>query len=122
MSVVAALLSILLFLVFATSGLQKVRFNPLMSQSAGHLGFTKSAYQRIGLLEILGAFGLLAGLSAYPGSFWGVINWLSAAGLTVTMVLAVRFHLKAGDKRKDFTPAMALGLLALIELVARLAY
>lgn len=121
MSAVASILSIALFLAFATSGLQKIRFNPMSSQSAGHLGFSKSAYQRIGVLEMLGGFGLLVGLSAKGASVWAILNELAAAGLAVTMVLAVVFHLRKGDDAKLFAPALVLGLLALLELVFRLA-
>lgn len=121
MSAVASILSILLFLVFASSGLQKVRFNPMASQSAGHLGFSKTAYQRIGVLEIAGGIGLLVGLSAKASSFWGILNEVAAVGLVVTMLLAVYFHLRKGDNAKIFTPALVLGLLALLELVFRLA-
>ena len=37
------------------------------------------------------------------------------------MLLAVFFHLRKGDKAKLFTPALVLGLLALLELIFRLA-
>jgi hypothetical protein len=37
------------------------------------------------------------------------------------MLLAVYFHLRKGDNAKIFTPALVLGLLALLELVFRLA-
>jgi uncharacterized membrane protein YphA (DoxX/SURF4 family) len=108
-------------LAFATSGLQKVRFNPLASQSADHLGFSKAAYQRIGALEIIGGLGLLVGLSAKGSSFWAILNELAAAGLVVAMLLAVYFHLRKGDNAKLFAPALVLGLLALLELIFRLA-
>ena len=121
MSAVASILSIILFLAFATSGLQKIRFNPMASQSAAHLEFSKSAYQRIGALEITGGLALLIGLSAKGSSFWAVLNEVAAAGLTLTMLLAVFFHLRRGDNAKLFTPALVLGLSALLELTFRLA-
>jgi len=54
MSVVASVLSIV-FLGVRASGMQKIRFNPMMSSAAEHLGFSKVAYQRIGFLEFVGA-------------------------------------------------------------------
>jgi hypothetical protein len=120
MSAVAAILSIILFLVFASSGIQKVIFNPMMSELAARLEFTKRAYQRIGALEVAGAIGLLAGLAAKSTSFWGIVNVAAAAGLTLTMVLAVVLHLRKGESFKLFAPALALGLLALLELIFRL--
>jgi len=121
MSAVASILSIILFLAFATSGLQKVRFNPMSSQSAGHLGFTKNAFQRIGALEIVGGFALMAGLAAKGATFLAILNEVAAAGLLATMVLAVYFHRRKGDSITMIAPALVLGLAALIELVLRLA-
>jgi hypothetical protein len=121
MSVVAALLSVLLFLAFALAGAQKIVFNPAMSKAAEHLGFSKSGYQRIGIVEILGAVAVLAGVVASRSSTLGVINVLGAAGLTIMMAMAVAFHLRSGDKAKYFTPALALGVVALLEVIFRLA-
>jgi uncharacterized membrane protein YphA (DoxX/SURF4 family) len=119
-SVAASLISIALFLLFATSGLQKLRFNPMMSQSADHLGFEKKAYQRIGGLELLGALGLLVGLSA-KGGFWFLVNWLAAAGLALLVLGAVYFHRKVGDKVSEFAPALVLALVCILELIFRFA-
>jgi uncharacterized membrane protein YphA (DoxX/SURF4 family) len=121
MSVVAALLSILLFLAFASAGAQKVVFNPAMSKAAEHLGFTKRGYQRIGVVEVLGGIAVMAGLVAPRASALGVVNEIGAAGLTVMMAMAVAFHLRNGDKAKYFTPALALGVVALLEVIFRLA-
>jgi uncharacterized membrane protein YphA (DoxX/SURF4 family) len=121
MSVVAALFSILLFLAFVSAGVQKVVFNPMMSKAAEHLGFTKRGYQRIGVVEILGATAVVVGVVASGASALGVINEMGAAGLTVMMAMAVVFHVRNGDGAKYFTPALALGLLALLEVIFRLA-
>ena len=64
MSVFAALLSIMLCLAFAMAGAQKILFNPVMSKSAEHLGFTKRGYRRIGVLELVGAVGVIVGVVA----------------------------------------------------------
>ncbi len=121
MFVFAALLSILLFVTFAASGAQKIVFNPVISKSAEHLGFTKRGYQRIGVLELAGALGLIVGVVAHRSSFLGILNELAAAGLALTMALAVRAHLRHGDGAKLFTPALILGLIALLELSSRLS-
>lgn len=121
MSVVAALLSIVLCLAFAMAGVQKILFNPVMSKSAEHLGFTKRGYRRIGILEIVGALGVIVGVVAHRSSILGVLNELAAAGLTLMMVLAVRLHLRRGDGAKMFSPALVLGVLALVELICRVS-
>jgi uncharacterized membrane protein YphA (DoxX/SURF4 family) len=120
MSVVASLLSIVLFLAFGSAGAQKLIFNPVMSKAADHLGFTKRSYRAIGGIEVLGAIGLLIGLAAKGSSFLAIVNEIAAAGLCVMMVLAVIFHLRRGDKAKYFAPALVLGVLALLELIFRL--
>jgi hypothetical protein len=119
MSAVASVLSVVLFLAFATSGLQRVYFNPTMSESAGLLGFTRRAYQRIGGLEIAGAIGLLVGLDAKSSTVWWTLNVLSATGLSLLMTGAVAVHVRARDKTPTYAPALALGLGALLELILR---
>lgn len=120
MSIVASLLSIILFLAFLSAGIQKLQFNPMMSATAQRLGFAKSSYQRIGALELAAAIALLVGLAGARGSVLGIVNEVAAAGLVLMMVGAVFFHLRKGEGFKQFSPAMTLGLLALIELLSRL--
>jgi uncharacterized membrane protein YphA (DoxX/SURF4 family) len=121
MSVVAALLSILLCVAFAMAGAQKILFNPVMSKSAEHLGFTKRGYRRIGVLELVAALGVIVGVVAHRSSFLGIVNELAASGLTVMMALAVRLHIRRGDGAKMFTPALSFGVLAVLELIFRLS-
>jgi uncharacterized membrane protein YphA (DoxX/SURF4 family) len=120
MSVVAVLLSVVLFVAFASSGAQKIVFSPATSKAAEHLGFTKRGFQRIGLIELLGAAAVIAGLVASRGSVLGVLNEIAALAFLVMMIMAVRVHLRRGDAAKYVTPALALGVLALVELICRL--
>ena len=122
MSAVAVLLTIILFVAFLASGLQKVIFNPTMSRSADHLGFTKSSYQRLGGLEIAGAVGLLVGVASWGSSFWAIINDVAAASLFVLMMAAALMQLRKGDKVNAIAPVLVLGALALVEMVLRLAH
>src|SRR5665213_1975497 len=112
MSVVASLLAIVLFLAFASAGAQKIIFNPVISKAAGHLGFTKRTSRLIGLIEVVGAIALLIGLAATGSSPLAVVNEIAAGALILTVVVAVTFHLRKGDKAKYFAPAIALGVLA----------
>jgi hypothetical protein len=111
MSVVASLLSIALFLTFLTTGAQKVQFNPMMSAVANRLGYSKAAYRRIGVVEIL---------ASTRGSFWGVVNEASAGALALMMAFAVIVHLRKGDEFKDAVPALVLGVLAILCVLVRL--
>ncbi len=121
MSVAASILSVILFLAFATSGVQKIRFNPMMSGSAEHLGFSKSAYQRIGALEVAGALGVILGVASKSSNFFGALNVAAAVGLVLMMVMAVSLHLRKGDDVKVFAPAIALAVISLLEVIFRLA-
>jgi uncharacterized membrane protein YphA (DoxX/SURF4 family) len=121
MSVFAALLSIVLCLAFTMAGAQKILFNPVMSKSAERLSFTKRGYRRIGVLELIGALGVIVGVVAHGTSFLGVLNELAAIGLALMMSLAVYLHLRRGDSAKLFSPALVLGFLALLELIFRLS-
>ncbi len=121
MRAVASILSIVLFLAFATAGLQKMIFNTMASQMAGHLGFTKSTFQRVGALEFLGAAGVLVGLAGKHGSLLALLNELAAGGLVVMMIGALGVHLRKGDGLKGSLPAVGLGALCLIEVVLRLS-
>ena len=119
MSVAASLLSIVLFLAFASSGLQKIGFNPATSKSAERLNVTKRNFQRIGVLEVLGALALLVGLVATGASVLAVLNEVAAGCLALLMAVAVAVHLRQRDAVKYYAPALALGLLAVVELVLR---
>ncbi len=120
MRAVASILSIIVFLAFATTGAQRIIFNTVASKAAGHLGFTKRTFQLVGLLEILGALGVLIGLAAKKGTFLALLNEAAAAGLLVTMVAAVVVHLRKGDGITGAAPALVLGAACLVELVLRL--
>jgi DoxX-like family len=118
---VASILSIALFLAFATSGLQKLIYNTMASQVADHLGFSKAALRRIGLLESLGALAVLVGLAAHKGATLAWLNIAGAVGLVALMVGAVVLHLRKGDGFKGSMPALALGVVCVVEVVLRLA-
>ncbi len=120
MSAVAALLSIVLFLAFASAGAQKIVFNPTTSRSAERLDVTKRAYQRIGLSEVAGAVGLLVGMVAKGHAPLAIVNEVAAGALALLMALAVAWHLRSRETLKAVAPASALGVLLLVELVFRL--
>jgi uncharacterized membrane protein YphA (DoxX/SURF4 family) len=121
MSVAAALLSIALFLAFGSAGAQKLVFNPAVSRVAERLGFSKRAYRRIGLFEVIGSVALLLGLASKKTSVLGIVNEVAAGALFLLMLGAVITHLRTGDSFKYLAPALVFGLLALLELVLRLA-
>jgi uncharacterized membrane protein YphA (DoxX/SURF4 family) len=121
MRAVASILSIVVFLAFATTGAQKMIFNTMASKSAEHLGFKKRTFQLVGLIEAIGALGVLIGLAAKKGTFLTLLNEVAAGGLLVAMIATTVFHLRKGDGLKGSAPALTLGAVCLIEIVLRLA-
>ena len=104
MAVAASLLSIALFLAFASAGLQKLLFNPAMSNAADRLGFSRPAYRRIGLLELLGGMALMAGLVGKGTSFLAILNESAAGVLAALMAAALFVHLRNGDRPSTSLP------------------
>jgi hypothetical protein len=86
-----------------------------MVEAAKEHGFTKSNYQVIGALELAGAVGLVVGLAVAP------LGIAAAIGLVVLMGGAVVVHLRANEPFKTSVPALALGLVTVVELVLRIA-
>ncbi|TCO28033.1 DoxX-like protein [Kribbella steppae] len=60
---------------FAVLGTSKIRAVPSMQARAAQVGFSVGAYQRIGVLEVAGAAGVMLGLAMPP------LGLLAAAGL-----------------------------------------
>ena len=101
----------LLVVAFATLGSAKLAAVPAMRTKAEHVGFSVSAYRRIGAMEVLGVLGLLV------GAFVPVIGALAAVGLLILLGGAVLTHLKNGDGVREVAPAVVLGAAALTFLI-----
>jgi DoxX-like family len=97
----------LLVVAFTAFGTAKLAAVPAMRAKAAHVGFSVTAYRRIGLLEILGVVGLLV------GAFVPVIGALAAAGLLLLLAGAFVTHLRNGDGIRELAPAVVLALLTL---------
>jgi len=119
MTVVAWILQIVLALAFlGAGGMKLARPKPaLVAAGMGYAeDFSSSAIKTIGLLEVLGAIGLV--LPAVTG----VATWLvpvAAIGLALTMAGAVVVHLR---RKEAYLPPLVLGVLALVLAVLRIAY
>lgn len=101
----------LMVIAFAAAGSAKLAAVPAMRAAAEHVGFSVSAYRRIGLLEVLGVLGLLV------GAFVPLIGALAAAGLLMLLAGALVTHLRNGDGVREIAPALVLGLVTLTYLV-----
>ena len=105
--IATTILAAVLVVAFAAASAAKVAAVPAMRARAAHVGFTVTAYRRIGILEILGVLGLLV------GAFVPVIGALAAAGLLLLLGGAVVAHVRSGDSPREFLPAVVLGLTTL---------
>lgn len=105
------ILASLLVVAFTAFGSAKLAAVPAMRAKAEHVGFSVTAYRRIGLLELLGVVGLLI------GAFVPVIGALAGAGLLMLLGGAVVTHVRNGDGIRDIAPAIVLGLVTLSYLL-----
>jgi hypothetical protein len=107
----ASVLAAPLVAAFALLGAAKLAALPAMRTRAEHVGFTVTAYRRIGALELLGVAGLLVG-GVVPA-----IGALAAVGLLLLLGGAVATHLRNGDGPQEIALAVVLGALAVGYLV-----
>jgi DoxX-like protein len=106
-----SILAGLLVVAFAALGSAKLVAVPAMRAKADHVGFSVSAYRRIGLLEVLAVVGLLVG-AVVP-----VIGALAAVGLLMLLGGAMVAHLRNGDGIREIAPAVVLGVVTLSYLL-----
>lgn len=77
--------------------------------------FTPNAIKLIGVVEILGALGLVL-----PGitDIAPILTPLAATGLAITMALAIAVHVRRKE-RAEIVPGLVLGVLAVFVAVGR---
>jgi uncharacterized membrane protein YphA (DoxX/SURF4 family) len=115
-NVVVWILQIVLALAFlAAGGMKLARPKPaLVTSGMGWAGdFSDGAVKAIGLVEVLGALGLL--LPALTGVA-PILTPIAALGLAVTMAAAVAVHVR---RKETVVPPLVLGVLALVVAVLR---
>jgi uncharacterized membrane protein YphA (DoxX/SURF4 family) len=95
---------------FVALGTAKLLAVPSMRARAAHVGFSVTAYRRIGALELTGAAGLVLGVAVPP------LRAAASVGLLVLLLGAVTAHLRAGDSAKGAAPAVVLAVLLAILL------
>ena len=107
MHIAVIVLSVLLALEFAATGMMKVLETGTARGNAAHLGISLRLSRLIGIAELAAVAGLLGGLAFRP---LAVVN---AAAIILLMVGAVGSHLKAGDKGPAVLPAAITGFAAI---------
>jgi hypothetical protein len=97
---------------FAALGAAKVLKTTSMRARAEHVGFTAESYQLIGIAELVGAAGVIAGLVYTPAGY------AAGIGLLVLVAGAVGVHLKSGASKSELTPAAVFAGATLAYLIA----
>ncbi|MGH8880246.1 MAG: DoxX family protein [Stackebrandtia sp.] len=95
-----------LALMFIASGIPKVLAIPKAVAGADHLRVGHGLFRIIGVLEILGAVGVAAGL------WWALPGIAAGVGLTALMIGGVITHVKVGDPVKTQASPAFLAVLS----------
>ena len=115
MHIPTVVLSVLLAVEFAFTGLIKMLGTATARANAEHLGISLRLSRLIGVAELAAVVGLLAGIVVKP------IAILTAAAVLILMAGALGYHLKARDKGAVLLPAAITGLAAIALLVLTVA-
>jgi hypothetical protein len=112
--VVAVAVSALLAALLATAAIRKLSHRPVVVESYLRVGVPEKRLNQLAVILLAGAAGVLLGL------WWAPLQVAATAGLICYFVVAIGFHLRAGDARNAPTP-FAFAVLAAAALLLRLA-
>ena len=112
----ATVVSVVLAALLAFSAVRKLGHRPEVVATYTRVGVPEDRLDRLALILLAGAAGLVAGLA------WAPLGVAAAAGVVAYFVLAVAAHLRADDAAHLRTPALilALGVAALLLRLATL--
>lgn len=106
--------SVLLASLIAYSAIRKLSHRPAVVETYVRAGVPEDWLDRLAIVLLAGAAGLLAGLA------WAPVGMAAAAALTVYFLVAIAFHVRAGDAEHLPTP-LVIAVLAAAALSLRLA-
>ena len=106
MSTATVIVTIVLAALFAFASAIKLLGVRQSLAVRDHLGISPTLWRVIGLLELAGVVGVLAGLA------WGPIGIAAAVGLALLSVGAIVSHVRASDSVADTAPAVIAVALA----------
>src|SRR3979409_709302 len=84
-----------------------------MSEKNGPSGISRGLVTFIGTAEIAGALGIILPMATNVAPW---LSWWAAVGLSITMVLAIGFHIR---RHESFVPPAVLLLLAVFVVYGR---
>lgn len=113
MFVLAAIVNVVLAAGFIGGSVAKLTRRKDVIEGIEHVG-AGNLVLPIGVLEGLGAVGVLIGLAFAP------LGVAAAVGLALLTGTAVVFHLRVGDSISGFGPALGLCALSIVAAVLRM--
>lgn len=113
MNVAAAVASTLLAALLAFSAIRKLSHRPEVVESYLRAGVPEDKLDYLAVTLLAGAAGLLVGL------LWAPLGMAAALALVVYFLVAMAFHIRAGDAEHLPTP-LVMALLAAAALALRL--
>ncbi|MGA1838240.1 DoxX family protein [Herbiconiux sp. 11R-BC] len=109
MHIASVIISILLALALAGSGIQKLRRAPAIVTQMTGLGVSSRMLTVLGLLEVAAAVGLIVGI------WWTPLAIAAAIGAVIYFIGAIIAHVRKSDK--NVAPAAVLLVLSIATLV-----
>jgi len=111
MFIATIIVSVLMALVLISSAAGKLQGKDAIVAQMGNVGVSGKMIPALGVVELAGAAGLIAGL------FWAPIGIAAAIGVILYFLCAVIAHVRAHDSA--IAPPAVLGLVAVAVLVLR---
>ena len=111
MGILLVILLVVLGLAFLGAGGQKLAGSKQMVEMFDHFGYPRWFMYFTGVVEVVGALGVLAGI------FVPVLAFLGALLLGATMIGALFTHVRVGDPASRMAPPAVLLVLAIVVIV-----
>jgi len=112
--IVVWILTVVLVLVFVASGGMKVLGLPYSERNRDRFGISPSLWRAVGVLELAGAVGLLAGIAV------AVLGVAAGVGLALLMVGATATRLRVHDPVVQVLGDLVVLALVVLYVVVRL--
>ena len=110
MQVAVVVFSLVVALVFVLAGMAKVQGLPASDVVRQRLGLGVGLWRFAGVLELVGALGLVVGVFAVPE-----LAVAAAVGLALQTTIAVVVHTRAGDLRPGGVAPLAMALASAVD-------
>jgi uncharacterized membrane protein YphA (DoxX/SURF4 family) len=108
--VAVVVFSLFVALIFVLAGMARLQGLPASDAVRERLGLPVALWRFVGVVELVGAAGLVVGVFAIPE-----LAVAAAVGLALLTVCAVVVHVRAGDARPGAAAAVVMGVLSALD-------